>query len=434
VNTGESIGRPWEHRYQITAMAFDSNGTRAMVGCLDGDVHVWNVDGGVAVGLPLHHGGRVKSVAFSHDGENAITGGVDYTAKVWDLKQRRVIGPPIHHSHRVEWVAFSDDDRFVQTWSADYAIQTWPLSSPWEGDPAAIQMALELMAGTRLDDDGALKVLHSRDWQDLHSELEETALPPALRSHLLRQQGRTLADQGKWEQAIDRFDRALQANPHAWRVRLDRAKACMLLGRWREAAQDYAVQVQHTSKNEQAWAALAALSLLAGEPEGYQATCRAAYRRLTKFHVWAQTRLVITCTLGPECGVDHGELTELAERALGQDQNARMKLAKGMIDYRCGRFEEAIGTLPEAGDECQVPLSHFFRAMAYHRLGDKDEACQHLQHGIEAAERSVPTIEGPPLAAHLPERWIVWCMIEAVRREAEKLIGPVATASTEASP
>ncbi len=94
-----------------------------------------------------------------------------------------------------------------------------------------------------------------------------------------------------------------------------------------------------------------------------------------------------------------------------------------MDAYRCGRFEEALAHLPEKGDAWCEPLSYFFQAMARYRLGDTEQARELLGRGIEAMEQKVPTIDGPPLGDWLPDRWIVWCIVDVVRREAEETIG-----------
>jgi hypothetical protein len=69
------------------------------------------------------------------------------------------------------------------------------------------------------------------------------------------------------------------------------------------------------------------------------------------------------------------------------------------------------------------PLTLLFQAMAHHRLGHSEEARRLLKRAGTSIESKVPSIDGPPLADYLPDRWIVWCMVEVVRREAEELIG-----------
>jgi hypothetical protein len=61
--------------------------------------------------------------------------------------------------------------------------------------------------------------------------------------------------------------------------------------------------------------------------------------------------------------------------------------------------------------------------MAHFRLGDTEQAHQRLRWGVGAIDQMVPSIDGPPVADYPPDRWIVWCMADVVRREAEELIG-----------
>jgi tetratricopeptide (TPR) repeat protein len=63
--------------------------------------------------------------------------------------------------------------------------------------------------------------------------------------------------------------------------------------------------------------------------------------------------------------------------------------------------------------------------MAHHRLGQSVQARNLLQRGIREIEQRLPTIEGPVLAHYIPERWVIWCMLDIVRREAQDTVsGP----------
>lgn len=203
----------------------------------------------------------------------------------------------------------------------------------------------------------------------------------------------------------------------------DHGQALAMAGRWEELAANFEKVVKINPDNGGAWHSLAVAYLQAEDSDGFKKTCKRAFEQLSDSNVWAEAVLVQFCALGPDAGVDRKELTKVVDAALGEDDNNTMKLAKGMDDYRCGRFEEALEVLPKNGDTFQVPVSLLFQAMAHQRLGQKDEAGRLLRQGIAEMEQRIPTIEGPPMADYMPARWVVWVTHRVLRREAEKLIG-----------
>ena len=199
--------------------------------------------------------------------------------------------------------------------------------------------------------------------------------------------------------------------------------ALAMAGQWEELAANFEKVVKINPDNGGAWHSLAVAYLQAEDSEAFKKTCKQAFEQLSDSHVWAEAVLVQFCSLGPDAGVDRKELTKVADAALDENDNNTMKLAKGMDDYRCGRFEEALKVLPKYGDTFQVPVSLLFQAMAHQRLGHDDEARRLLRQGIAEMEQRIPTIDGPPLADYMPARWVVWVTHRVLRREAEKLIG-----------
>jgi cytochrome oxidase Cu insertion factor (SCO1/SenC/PrrC family) len=199
-------------------------------------------------------------------------------------------------------------------------------------------------------------------------------------------------------------------------------KALAIAGRWGQLAADFEKVVEISPDNGGCWLSLAVAYLQAQDTEGYKRTCGRAFQQLSDSHMWAQAILVQVCSLAPDAGLDRKELTRVADAARSGSDNNTMKLAKGMDDYRCGRFEEAIENLPTSGDTRQVPALLLFKAMAHKQLGHEDEARRLLQQGILEMEQRIPEIEGPPLPDYMPARWVVWAMHQVVRREAEELI------------
>ncbi len=200
-------------------------------------------------------------------------------------------------------------------------------------------------------------------------------------------------------------------------------KSLAVAGRWDQLAADFEKVVKISPQNGGAWQSLAVAYLQAGDMEAYKRACGQAFRQLSGSHVWARATLVQLCSLSPDAGLDRKRVTQVADAALRENDNTTMKLTRGMDHYRCERFEEAIEILPKSGDSNQVPTSLLFQAMAQQRLGHEEEAQRLLRQGILEMEKRIPTIEGPPLADYMPERWVVWATHRVLRREAEKVVG-----------
>jgi tetratricopeptide (TPR) repeat protein len=231
----------------------------------------------------------------------------------------------------------------------------------------------------------------------------------------------------QWEQAAGDFSKAIDLGVEPCPYWRDLGRACAVLGRWELAAERLPGVVRHATHQPSAWDALAAIQLQAGLTEAYKRTCGEAFQRYSDSHHYRpKVRMLRTCSLAPDCGIDRQQLTRLADTALAESDSGEGQLAKGMDDYRCGRYEQALAHLPPSGDALNRPLTLLFQAMSHHRLGHARQARKLLERAVRVIEETVPTVEGPPLTANLPDRWIVWCSVDVVRREAQETVsGPV---------
>ncbi len=272
--------------------------------------------------------------------------------------------------------------------------------------------------------DKADALVEAGELSDALRELSQAIALAPNDSSLLFRRGELYSRLEQPDKATEDYAKVIELTPETWTGSSDRAKACAILGRWKEAADEFAEVVQHTPDDQYTWQGLAALQLLAGDLEGYKRTCGEMFPRFAeKISDHAQWRSVTMCSLAPDCGIDREKLTTVAGLAFAA--NDRLGLAVGMNDYRCGRYEQALAHLPSVGDALNLPLTLLFQAMSHHRLGQAEEAGKLLKRASTAIESKVPSIDGPPLAEYLPDRWIVWCMIEVVRREAEEtILGP----------
>ncbi|CCO34802.1 Vegetative incompatibility protein HET-E-1 [Rhizoctonia solani AG-1 IB] len=111
----------------VLSVAYSPDGSRAVVGCLDGDVSIRNAyDGTLVVGPLQGHGKSVRSVVFSGDGNLVASGSDDCTIRVWDVRSGRPVVGPFHgHTDHVHSVSFSPDSTRIVSASNDSTIRIW---------------------------------------------------------------------------------------------------------------------------------------------------------------------------------------------------------------------------------------------------------------------------------------------------------------------
>jgi hypothetical protein len=99
-------------------------------------------------------------------------------------------------------------------------------------------------------------------------------------------------------------------------------------------------------------------------------------------------------------------------------------LAKGMADYREGQYARAVEELGKSlspGSEVlfRDSMAYLFLGMAYHRLGESDEAAQSLYKARFLMDERFPKLDRGQL---LGQEWADWLRFQIVRREAESLV------------
>jgi tetratricopeptide (TPR) repeat protein len=199
---------------------------------------------------------------------------------------------------------------------------------------------------------------------------------------------------------------------------------------WNEAAQDYARAAALQPDDWQPLQAWGAVCLYLEDFEGYQAACRQALEqaRAQGSFVPRMDLFVLLC-LGRSLSVDPAELKQLESDAEKADifsvpgYREFFRLGRGMAVYRLERFDEAADILPDEGfanlkDEL---LAKLFRAMTEQQRGNASIAVGMLQQARAQLDDEFPGLAGK-LAYTAQDCPVVWCMVQTVLREAEKLI------------
>jgi tetratricopeptide (TPR) repeat protein len=174
------------------------------------------------------------------------------------------------------------------------------------------------------------------------------------------------------------------------------------------------------------WYLNAPLRLELGDIEGYRRACREMLTRFARAkNPIIADRTAKTCLLMPGAVTDLKPVMKLADRAVtGTEKEGCYRwflLARGMADYRDGRFASAITWLDKSlsADSDWRPLSldataHLFLAMAHQQLGRPAEARQALDKATKMMAQKLPDDPGMD--------WDDWLRFQIVRREAEALV------------
>jgi serine/threonine protein kinase/tetratricopeptide (TPR) repeat protein len=190
------------------------------------------------------------------------------------------------------------------------------------------------------------------------------------------------------EQAREVYERLIAAHPEAtsyrgdvWWVYGTLADMHAAAGRMEVAAEMLGRRVNVNPAAHSSWYEAAGFYLFMGDVERYHGACR---EMLDRFEKTAQEqpliaeRTVKTCALAPDSVPDFARVDRLAERCLAGTETdvnrGYFVIAKGLADYRAGRYEAAVERLrvTGAGSSDAIPLACL--AMAHHRLGRHDDA------------------------------------------------------------
>jgi len=120
IETGQSI---W-------TAAVNANGTRAVIGGLNGKLTLWDLDTAECLASFNGHFGVVCSVQMTADQQFAVSGSKDKTVKIWNLATGCCVASLEGHQDVIYSVALSPDNRIIaSTGFKDKTVRLWDFKS-----------------------------------------------------------------------------------------------------------------------------------------------------------------------------------------------------------------------------------------------------------------------------------------------------------------
>jgi serine/threonine protein kinase/tetratricopeptide (TPR) repeat protein len=303
-----------------------------------------------------------------------------------------------------------------------------------------------------------LRSLPSPPWPEVVqvAEAAVAAKPDSPAMHILA--GDSLSRLGRYEEAIAACSVAIDLKPDYWEPWSRRSQAYLMvgqndkaladhvhavklnarkawanrgafyagLGQWAKAFADYKEAIELDPTDHFLWFQSAALALQLGDGEGYRRICRELLRRFSNTDKPDVAEgIARTCSLGPDAVGDFESVSKVADWAVARDPSNRwVLLAKGMTDYRAGRYADAVTWLEHlvhraTGAHCRA-AAFAVLALAQHRLGRPKEARAALDsaHGILAEE-----IPDPADGRSFDRCWHCSLHARILCREAEARLG-----------
>jgi WD40 repeat protein/serine/threonine protein kinase/tetratricopeptide (TPR) repeat protein len=410
----------------IEKVAVSPDGRWAAAGCWHGaGARVWDCQTGRSVKDLLPQIG-VVAVAFSPDGRWLVTacgqGVTFWEVGTWEAG--------LQIPCRGECLAFSPDGRLLAVCDSPYVVK---LFAPTDGRQLAALEAPNLhpIAHLCFSPDGSqlaaactTHVVQVWDLRRLRRQLaamgldwESPPYPPApatwTRPPL---QMRVLLG--------DLATRGL--TPEEEQERRAAAAAAAHRGDWSGVAAVYTELLKLEPNHPWLWYEVAVVQAHLGHKEEYRRLCREMLERFgdTEDPTIADCTSK-TCVLLAGPTEDRNKLARLLDLAGTKRPDQRgmpwVLMARGLADYRAGRWADAAGWLEKSlAKQTSVYVqasAHFLLAMTQQRLGQSEAARATLARAREITERQVPTLEKSGTF------WHDWLINDLLRREAETLLG-----------
>jgi WD40 repeat protein len=155
MESGEELASICEHKEAVMAVAFSSDGKRALSASADKTVVVWTISSeGDEKSIQLikshslvGHKAAVNSVAVAPDSQSAVSGSSDTTLKIWNLNSGKETRVLTGHSDPVLCCVVSPCGKFILSSSQDNTTRLWC----WSTGKELKQVSLSNIAIQQID-------------------------------------------------------------------------------------------------------------------------------------------------------------------------------------------------------------------------------------------------------------------------------------------
>jgi WD40 repeat protein len=378
--TGRKILECPEKGATATALDFSPDGKTVAALSLGkelndkGEIRTWNAATGQLVqrfAAHLRVGHKVGCIKYSRDGTRLVTSCTENTARVWDATTGQQIFLLEGHTEPVLGIAISPDDRYIATASDDNYIKLWKLDTGQE--VRTLKGHTQDVISVAFSPDGQRLISGANDSMVKLWDVESGEEAITLRGHLGRVRGVAFSRDGERVAAGSE-----DANIRIWST----VPLTEDMRSRRHAARIVNELASRPLVREDVVTAIQAQENIDTPTRQHALDLATRYQENANFHFNASMS-VATRPDATQAEYEAGlRLAESAARLLPND-NSHLNMV-GMAKYRVGDYRSAVEILTKTDavyvkfHEGGVPFNLAYLAMAYHRLGEHDQALRTL--------------------------------------------------------
>jgi serine/threonine protein kinase/WD40 repeat protein/tetratricopeptide (TPR) repeat protein len=341
------------------------------------------------------------------------------------LWYRRSVGGTLNVAP-LDWIA-QYDARFALLEPACRRLQDIPADvqalielAKWYAFRGMSQWSIDLLdrAGRPASEKALLELCHTR------LKVEHIGPPPIARDQVssrnplpfgLKSGGKTVS----FATEVLQLTRSLSRHPSDTASIGQRGLIQARIGQFKIAEEDFSRLVDLQPDDSKNWLRLMALLAETGNVTQYSDRRKAALARFESVLSPAASDIAMGSLLMPAGDDELAQTARLVDRALsGNAADSQVSCLKGVLEYRMGRFEEALKWLSKGADDQtaeRMATTEFYRSMALARSGHESDARSSLSRGALIAEIQL----GKRCADDLTEgKFPEWIFCDLARKEA----------------